>query len=494
MNTIYELYKLGKLANKRHPMYESSKYAKLFIYITATFWVGYLVFFGILFAFAFQGEAVEPYHLLNSGLAFVFFIDYILRFTFQKPPTQEMQPFVLLPIKRIRFIDALLVRSGLSPFNLLWLCMFLPFALLTVTRFYGLWGVFTYCAGIWLLSLLNNYWYLLTRTLMAERIVWLLLPVAVYGATAAALFIPEESPLYDFFLNVGEGFITFDLLTICCTLAALALIIGLNRMLLSRVSYQEMAKTEDSKVKHINEFNFLNRFGEIGEYMQLELKLFLRNKTPRTQLITVLAVVVMFVLLVSGTDVYGEKMNTFIFFYNFAIFGISFLASVMSYEGNYIDGLMTRKEAIYHLLLAKFYLYTILMLMPLVLMIPTMIAGKASFMTCLAWMLFVAGPIYCILFQVAVFNKQTIPLHKKLTMRMNNDPIRNVITFVVFAVPLALRYSLDYLWDEEITNLTFIIIGVVFIATHRFWMKNIYHRFMARKYVNLEGFINSREE
>ena len=79
MNIIYELYKLGKLAEKRHPMYESSKYAKLMIYIGAAFWAGYLAFFGILFAIGFQGEAVEPYHMLNQGLLFVLVLDYVMR-------------------------------------------------------------------------------------------------------------------------------------------------------------------------------------------------------------------------------------------------------------------------------------------------------------------------------------------------------------------------------------------------------------------------------
>ena len=67
----------------------------------------------------------------------------------------------------------------------------------------------------------------------------------------------------------------------------------------------------------------------------------------------VILVVIAFSLLLSFTEVYdGTGMKNFITVYNFAIFGILFLLQIMSYEGNYIDGLMSRKESIYTLLRA----------------------------------------------------------------------------------------------------------------------------------------------
>ena len=77
----------------------------------------------------------------------------------------------------------------------------------------------TYCIGIWLLMVFNNYWFLLCRTLMGERIWWLALPVVVYGGIAAALFIPDNSPLFDCFVNLGEGFITGNILSFIGVLA-----------------------------------------------------------------------------------------------------------------------------------------------------------------------------------------------------------------------------------------------------------------------------------
>ena len=177
MSLFLDLRKHGKLAEKRNPMYEKSKFGKFWMYFMFVFWAGYLIFFGTTFAFAFDGGATEAYHVMNSGLIFVLVLDFLIRLPFQKTPTQEVKPYLLLPIKRNRLIDFLLIRSGLDGFNLFWLFLFVPFSIITVTKFYGISGVLTYCIGIWLLMVFNNYWFLLCRTLMGERIWWLALPV-----------------------------------------------------------------------------------------------------------------------------------------------------------------------------------------------------------------------------------------------------------------------------------------------------------------------------
>ena len=137
MNLFLELRRHGKLAEKRHPMYEKSKFGKFWMYFMSVFWAGYLIFFGTTFAFAFDGGAKEAYHVMNSGLIFILALDFLLRLPFLKTPTQEVKPYLLLPIKRSRLIDFLLLRSGLNSFNLLWLFLFVPFAIITVTKFYS---------------------------------------------------------------------------------------------------------------------------------------------------------------------------------------------------------------------------------------------------------------------------------------------------------------------------------------------------------------------
>lgn len=495
MSLFLELRKHGKLAAKRHPMYEKNKFGKFWMYLMAIFWAGYLVFFGTVLAFAFESESVEAYHIMNSALIFILLLDFLIRFPFQKTPTQEVKPYLLLPVRRKRLLDFLLIRSGLSGFNLIWLFFFVPFAILTITKFYGVWGVLTYCIGIWLLMILNNYWFLLCLTLINERIWWILLPVLVYGGIAAGLFIPENSILFDWSVDLGEGFITGNLLAFIGTFLAIALLWLINRGVMNRLVYDEINKVEDTKVKHVSEYKFLDRYGEIGEYMRLELKMMLRNKVCKTSLRTVFLVVILFSCILSFSEIYdGTGMKNFIMVYNFVIFGLLFLSNIMSYEGNYIDGLMSRKESIYTLLRAKYILYSIAILIPLILMIPAMATGKLSVLSCIAWAVFSVGCVYFGLFQLAVYNTKTVDLNAKMTNRHNaGTGLQNLIAGAALGVPLLLNFVLVAVWGDTVTSWILIVIGAAFILTSRFWLKNVYHRFMKRRYKNMEGFRDSRQ-
>ena len=259
MNLFIELRKHGKLAAKRNPMYEKNKFGKFWMYFMAVFWAGYLVFFGTSFAFAFNDGATEAYHVLNSGLIFILCLDFLMRFPFQKTPAQEVKPYLLLPVKRNRLIDSLLIRSGLNGFNLIWLFFFVPFAIISITRFYGITGVLTYSIGIWLLMVLNNYWFLLCRTLMNERVWWIILPILAYGSIAAGMFVPDNSPLFDWSVDLGEGFILGHLLTFTGVFAAIVVLWFINRGLMIKLIYNEINKVEDTKVKHVSEYKFLDR-------------------------------------------------------------------------------------------------------------------------------------------------------------------------------------------------------------------------------------------
>ena len=144
-----------------------------------------------------------------------------------------------------------------------------------------------------------------------------------------------------------------------------------------------------------------------------------------------------------------EHMKNFLVVYNFVIFGILFLSSIMSYEGNYIDGLMSRKESIYNLLRAKYTVYSIAILIPFILMIPAMITKKVAVMSCVSWAVFSVGFVYFCLFQMAVYNNRTINLSVRMTGRNVGTGLQNLIAGASFGVPLILNVVLKALIGQE---------------------------------------------
>ena len=85
-------------------------------------------------------------------------------------------------------------------------------------------------------------------------------------------------------------------------------------------------------------------------------------------------------------------------------------------------------------------------------------------------------------------------LNAKMTNRQNmGTGLQNLISGAAFGVPLLMNFVLTTFWGPTVTAWMLIAVGAGFILTSRFWLKNVYHRFMKRRYKNMEGFRDSRQ-
>lgn len=491
------LYRHGRLAAHRHPMRTSNQASIILSWVMMLFWAGYLVFFGVFFATAFASLAPtrEPYHLMNGGvLLIILFLDMLMRIPLQKTPTQEIKPYLLLPLKRQRLIDFLLIRSGLDLFNLFWLFLFIPFALLTVTRFYGFVGVLSYILGIWLLVLINNYWYLLCRTLFDRHWLWILLPIGFYSGLISLFFLfkDQKSDFARLLMDLGDAYITTNPWIFIATLLCIALLWRINSQVMSRLIYDELSKVEDSRVGRTASYHFLDRYGLIGEYMRLELRLLWRNRRCKSTLKSLFFVILLFATLLTFSDVYDG--SDFIVMYSYSMFGMSLLLNLFSFEGNYIDGLLTRPGSILHLLRAKYYLYCLAQLIPFTLMLPAIFMGKVTWLAAFSWTFFSIGCTYFFLFRLSVYNKQSVPLNEKLTMKQTNSSLQIIASLVVLGLPIMLFYALALIWSEQVAHYILLTFGLIFFASSPRWINRVYLSWSLRRYENLEGFRNSRQK
>ena len=92
--------------------------------------------------------------------------------------------------------------------------------------------------------------------------------------------------------------------------------------------------------------------GGIGEYLKLEVISIIRNKNVKKQFWSGTFASIMLCSVFAFTDVYDDSpfMRCFICEYCFSCLAVVLLTGVMGVEGNYIDGLMSRKESILNLL------------------------------------------------------------------------------------------------------------------------------------------------
>jgi hypothetical protein len=162
-------------------------------------------------------------------------------------------------------------------------------------------------------------------------------------------------------------------------------------------------------------------------------------------------------------------------------------------EGNFIDMLMVHEENILTLLRAKYYFYCAILILPLLFCLIPIFAGKFSILMVLAYLLTATGPVYCMLFQMAVYNKTTLPLNDKITGKNQmENKWQAIVSMIGFFVPVILVMLLQAIFSDEIAYLVLIVIGLGFTVTEPYWMRNIYRRMMQRRYQNLEGFHTTR--
>ena len=490
----FQLYRLLRkntnLSYKRSPAFEQNKWAKLLIYLGAGMFALYLIMYGCIVGMAAKGEA----GMMLAFAPFYMAIDFLLRFIVQTTPGMMVKPYILQPISRYTAIECFLIGEHVSGYNLLWLCMFVPYSIIQLFAGESFALVLLELVTCELLMILNSQIYLFFRTLINRSVLWLIPGLVFYALPFTPLMLSPKADTFDKMVDmiIAQGLSWYALPIVLLVICGLFFV---NRHMQFIFVYEEISKKTERALKHVSEFAFFNRFGLIGEYLKIELKSNIRNKTMRTRCIYSLCAVIAFSLLVAYTTIYdSELMQNFWCLYCFALYGVTALIKIMGQEGNYIELLMMHRENIIALLRAKSIFYSAVLIIPFVIMLPAVFTGKYTILMLFAYMLLTAGFLHFVIFQLAVYNKQTLPLQLKVTAKGNfENGMQLVIELFALFGPVLIT-GLGYLLvGLTYTYIFMCIVGLAFIIAHPIWIRNIYTRMMKRRYENLEGFMNTRD-
>ena len=485
-----------KLAEKRSVAYEQNKVAKVLLYIGGSFVVLYLVFIAIMLALvANTSSSQTTYEFLFGLLPFFLAADFLVRFISQQTPVQLIKPYSLLPISKYTCVEMFVLSSVVSPNNLVWTAVTVPYVLMTTLFCDGFWASMGIVVSFQLLVTVNSQWYMLVRTLINQSLKWWVLPIAVYALVFSPLYCDSIDTLFDIYSSLGRGFAFWHPLHYFGLLLVLFAFIELNKRMQFHFTYLENANVEAPKMRSVSEFRMFDRFGQTGEYLKLEIKSLIRNKNMRKSFVFSTLFTIFLSLVVSFTDLYQDDFSKIFWVaYVFMLYGANTLMKIMCAEGNYIDFLAVHKENIMQLLRAKYFFYGSMLVLPFLLMLPTVFTGKHSLLALFSMMCFTAGPVYCLFMQMAVYNRQTMPLNTKFISKGNveNNYFQIVALLLAMFLPVIVISSLRTMFSENTAYLVLLIFGIAFIATYSLWIANIYRRFMKRRYVNMESFRATR--
>jgi hypothetical protein len=256
--------------------------------------------------------------------------------------------------------------------------------------------------------------------------------------------------------------------------------------------YRELQGEKADKISSFSSISFLDKLGEMGEFINLELKLLLRAKRLKSQLI-----MIGFFILYFFWNIYSENSafaasSFFLLF--FGIFMLSSLGLIMGQylfmaESSYFDGLMSRKLSILNLLKAKYLLYSSYSVVAALLMLIPVFSGKLNLFFVFSLLLYVIGPIYFMIFQNAVYNKTYFDLFEGGMMNWKGTSSNMlIISMVTMFIPVLILLAVRGIFGENTGDWFMFVVGLAFTLTSQRWLKWKYKRFLKRKYKNMEGF------
>jgi hypothetical protein len=370
--------------------------------------------------------------------------------------------------------------------------MFIPYSIILFFSG-GFWGTIYVLLLSLLLIILNSQVYLFFRTLINRNVLWFVPAALLYAIPfIPMLFKPSAKTFEKIFETIQQTGTAWWMLPLI--LLSLVCVFFINRHFQFKYVYEEISKKTEKALKKVSQFKMFNRFGIMGEYLKIELKSNLRNKTMKSRCIMSLVMVSVFSAIIAYTSIYDNPMMiNFWLLYCFALYSMTTLIKIMGQEGNYIDLLMTQRENILSLLKAKFWFYCCVLIVPFIILLPAVFTGKFTILMLCAYMFLVGGCMHFIIFQLAVYNKQTLPLQLKMTGKGNyENGIQIGIEMAIMLVP-GIILGLGYLTVGLTATYIFMcVLGICFILTSNLWLRNIYTRMMKRRYENIEGFHSTR--
>ena len=306
-----ELRRHRKIADKRALDSTMNKNAKIMVYIGISAMLLYLIFFAIMFSLAINNDnSMSALEFIFTIAPFILAIDFGVRFISQQTPAQLVKPYLILPVSRYICTEAFITSSLFTWGNAIWYALLLPYCLMSVLFSYGIWATILFLCTFYVLFLINSQWYLICRTLIGTNMLWVLLPVAVYATIALPWLVVD----FDYFTNIyGSIGILAEKgnpLPLVIALLFLAGIVLANRKIQFVHIMTELGKgNKQTKLRTVSKFTFLNRYGELGEYLKLEIKMVIRNRNTKIGFFSAIAVASVFSILISYTNIYNDEFS-----------------------------------------------------------------------------------------------------------------------------------------------------------------------------------------
>jgi hypothetical protein len=353
---------------------------------------------------------------------------------------------------------------------------------------YGLAVALVWLAAVLLIILFNNFLLIyFKRQLSSQPKFTLFFGLAVVGLMVADYFkiisLRHAS-------TVAFGYLLAHPWVLLLPVLLLALVYWLNYAFLKAHTYpEEMAIRKTTQVEG-GDISFLNRFGEIGKLISLELKLIWRHKRSKSVVFMSLLILVYgFIFYPNKMYLEGFAMLIFVGIMMTGMFMFNYGQFVPSWQSGHFDALLTKRISPYQFYLAKFWFFVPASLVAFLFTLPYAYFGWKVVLINLAAFLFNIGVNVFVVFYFSVLNKSPIDLSKSSAFNWQGvGASKFVMMLPLILLPLLIYAPFGFMGVPYWGIFTLGALGVLGFIFHRQILNLVAQRFLAHKYKIATGF------
>ncbi len=433
----------------------------------------------------------DPVSKFNGILLAYFAIDLILRQLMQKLPTVSFKPLLVQNIHRQTIANYLMVRSVFNFFNVLPFFLLLPVTFSLVSNAHSGLATASWLLAVFLLIFSNHFLAIYLKWWFNE---------AEYGffillAVLAALFALNHFAIIDFSGALGK---LLDLVLAYPALALLfvllpVLLYYLNvRFLLSRMFLNILSKKQ--KEEKISDYSWLNRMGETGRFIALELRLIWRNKRPRS---VAMMTVIMFAY---GLLIYraqpGHEIPEFAYIFGGIIlvgmFSISYGQFFPAWHSNYFSMLMCQRLKMKQFLQSFYMLVTVVSVICYFITLPYALMQSKIIYTHLAMLLYNLGINIPIIFFIGLFSKRRLDLGQSSMMNYQGMGASQWLGGLpMMILPIGFFYLFKFAFGTLGGYIGLGIVGFIGILFHSVIIDFFSKKYLKQKHQLIKNYKNS---
>lgn len=426
---------------------------------------------------------------LNGLLLYYFVFEFLMRYFLQNLPVLEIQPYLHLPLKKSRIIHYMLLKSLGHMMNIMVFLLFAPFAFRVIDYNYGSLVAWNWVFFVWLLSMSLHYLIILFKKRLDNSFWGVLILVLLFSGLGAADYFgwfklsQISSRLFGFPLQ-------YYFVVLIPALALLFLYSVNFRYFLQSV-YPDELTDRGKDVTQARDWAFLRNFGEIGEMINVEIKLILRNKRPRT-ILFLSAFFLLYGLIFYPEQRYTEEMPGFLLFVGIfitGIFMINYGQMLFSWQGGHYDFTLTRPVSLRQYVESKYWLLSTVTIVCFLLSIPYVYFGWKILFVHLSMTLFNLGVNVFVIINIAMWQPKRIDLRKGGAFNYEGvGAAQWIMGIPILAGPYLFYLPFSFSGYPDLGILAVGVIGLVGLALRRSLLNLTVNRLKDKKYIMAAGF------